>query len=183
MSNTHKHKTTHNKIKDYNDSTKLISCSIITELRPFQKSLEDMYLDNTVKGKIYWIFDSIGKTGKTEFIKYMNIKYKVPFSYGYKKVDIISIIFKNKNYILNNEHVAIIYDFGKNTNVDKISYSSIEQVSEGAISSSRFKNGCFIYNCPNIFILSNVLPNKNKITNSKWLIYTINNNLELIQIK
>lgn len=153
---------------------------IINELLPFQKSLESIALSKPDEGKIIWVFDEKGQTGKTQFLRYMNIKYGVPFAYGGKCADIINLAFNNKEYLETTECPTFLYNFGRETQNDKISYNSMEQLADGAIANTKFEAQCFVFNQPNIIILANCLPLMNKLTASRWIIKSINDNLELI---
>lgn len=153
---------------------------IINELRPFQKSLETIILNEVNEGKIHWVYDKVGQNGKTDFLRYMNVTHKVPFAYGGKCADIMNLIYNSKDYFLKSDKAAMIFNFGRDTDPNKISYKSLEQASDGAIFNSKFEAGCFVCNKPHIVVLSNCLPVLNKMTSSRWLIYSINENKELI---
>lgn len=154
--------------------------NVINKLRPFQESLKDYILNNIAEGKILWVYDPEGQLGKTEFLRYMYVNHKVPFSYGGKCADIINLVFNNKEYFMNASNGAIIYNFGRDTKPDKISYKSMEQISDGCISNTKFEAGCFVCNKINIVVLANCLPLTNKLTLSRWIVKTINENFELI---
>ena len=69
------------------------------DMRPFQKDLLKICLEKPDKRKIYWIYDEFGNAGKTQFLKYMNVKHGAVFSYGGKKTDIINLVYNNKKYL------------------------------------------------------------------------------------
>lgn len=153
---------------------------IITNLLPFQESIRKMACSEPIEGKIIWIYDERGQTGKTQFLRYMNIKYGVPFAYGGKCNDIINLAFNNKSYLESAEFPTFIYNFGRETQNDKISYNSMEQLADGAIANTKFEANCFVFNQPNVIVLANCLPLLHKLTVSRWIIKTINLNNELI---
>lgn len=152
---------------------------IIQNLRPFQKTLEDYILNNEACGKIMWVYDKVGQLGKTEFLRYMFVKHKIPFSYGGKCSDIINLIFNNKDYFLSSDKPAVIYNFGRDTDNMKISYKSMEQISDGCISNTKFEAGCFVCNKVNVLVLANCKPYLSALTGSRWLIKKIGDDLEL----
>jgi hypothetical protein len=157
-----------------------IKVMIIEKLLPFQKSLEDIIIGPVNNGKIIWVYDPIGQTGKTQFLRYLNVKYKIPFAYGGKCADIINLAFNNKKYLESINNPCFVYNFGRETQNDKISYNSMEQISDGAIANTKFEAGCFVFNQPHIIVLANCKPIISKLTKSRWIIKTINNNLELV---
>lgn len=158
-----------------------IEPDVITELRPFQQQILDIYNGPINKGKINWIYDPTGQLGKTEMLRYMFIHHKVPFSYGGKCADIINLVFNNKEQFCHTEKPTMIYNFGRETKPNEISYKSMEQVADGAISNTKFEAGCFIIpKKPHIFVFTNCLPLTEKLTKSRWIIYTIDEQFNLI---
>jgi hypothetical protein len=157
-----------------------VDIEVITELRPFQKSL-DIILDGPVnEKKIIWVYDPIGQLGKTEFLKYLFKKHNCPFSYGEKCSDIINLIFNNKKYYLNTNKGIAIFNFGREMDMKHVSVKALEQISDGAISNTKFETGCFIMNCPHVLILANSLPITSTMTKGRFIIKTISESNELI---
>lgn len=146
---------------------------IINELRPFQKELEELLLLKPSNRGIYWIYDKFGNAGKTQFLKYLHVKYGAIFSYGGKKNDIINLVYNNKDYMLNNKYKIMIYNFPRDIDNKCISYDSMEQIKDGCISNNKFEAGCFVCNSPHILVFANCLPIEGKMTADKWIIKTI----------
>ena len=143
------------------------------DLRPFQKELLDICLSKSDKRKIYWIYDKYGNAGKTQFLKYMFVKYGAIFSYGGKKADIINLVFNNKKYLLESKNKIMFYNFARDIDNKCISYESMEQIKDGAISNTKFECGCFVCNAPHIIVFANCTPCLAKLTADKWIIKTI----------
>lgn len=157
-----------------------VPVKIITELRPFQKQLIDIIEAPVDEGKIIWIYDEEGQMGKTQFLRYLNVKKGVPFTYGGKCADIVNLAFNNKEYLLSTDRAVMIYNFGRDTDNRKISYKSMEQISDGAISNTKFETGCFCCNPPHVIVLANCCPNFEALTKSRWKVKTIDKNLNLV---
>jgi len=156
-----------------------IPIEIIEKLKPFQVSLETILLGEVNKNKIIWVYDSIGQIGKTEMVRRWFHKYNVPFAYGGKCSDIVNLVYNNKKYFLSSNKCAMVYNFGRDTEPEKISYKSMETISDGAISNTKFEAGCFIMNKPHVFVFANCLPIMDKLTANRWIIKTVAND-ELI---
>jgi len=156
---------------------------IIEELRPFQKSLENMLLSDVDEGKIIWVYDPKGQLGKTEFLRYMYIKYSMPFTYGGKTSDIVNLVFNHKEYLLENDKAVMIYNFGRDTDPLHISYKSMEQISDGCISNTKFETGCFVCNKPHVLVLANCLPLEGKFSAGRLKLFSVNDELELVNFK
>lgn len=154
--------------------------NIISELRPFQKSLETIMTGKVDEGKIMWVYDEKGQIGKTDFLRYMYVTHKIPFAYGGKCSDIMNLVFNNKQQFLKTDRGGMIFNFGREMEMNKVSYKSLEQISDGAIYNSKFEAGCFVCNKPHVLVLSNSLPLMKKLTESRWKIFTVNEKLELI---
>lgn len=146
---------------------------IIAELRPFQKSICDIIEGPVNEGKVVWIYDEHGQLGKTEMLRYCFVKYKIPFSYGGKCADIINLVFNNKEYMLERERPCLFYNFGRATRPREISYKSMEQVSDGCISNTKFEAGCFVCNKPHVVVFANCLPVEEEMTKGRFIIKTI----------
>lgn len=154
------------------------------DLRPFQKELLEICLGKPDRRKIYWIYDEYGNAGKTQFLKYMFVKYGAIFSYGGKKSDIINLVFNNKKYLLESKNKIMFYNFARDIDNKHISYDSMEQIKDGCISNTKFEAGCFCCNSPHIIIFANCLPLMSKLTVDKWVIKTIDpNNYFLMDYK
>jgi hypothetical protein len=158
-----------------------VEVKTISELRPFQKSLKDILTGEVEEGAIHWVFDEKGQIGKTDFMRYMFTHHKVPFAYGGKCSDIMNLVFNNKEHFLNTNKGAMIFNFGRETEMDKVSYKALEQISDGAIYNSKFEAGCFVCNKPHVLVLANSMPITTKITASRWRFYTVNDKWELIK--
>jgi len=158
----------------------IVKVKVITELRPFQITLEEMLLGPVNEGKVIWVYDPTGQCGKTEFLRYMYIKHGMPFSYGGKASDIVNLVFNHKDYLMRDNRAVMIYNFGRDTDSEKISYKSMEQISDGCISNTKFETGCFVCNKPHVLVLANCLPKETALTSSRWMLKTINNEMELV---
>lgn len=154
---------------------------IIDELRPFQKSILNILDSNVNEGKVIWICDTQGQLGKTQLLRYLHVTKGCPFTYGGKANDIINLVFNNKDYLLDNDKAVMIYNLPRETDNEKISYKSMEQINDGAISNTKFETGCFVCNPPHVLVLANCMPLMEKMTKGRFIIYTISKELELIE--
>jgi len=156
-----------------------VDCLSIDQLRPFQRELLKMTKDSSLNGKITWIYDDVGQTGKTEFLRHYVLNHDGMFTYGGKCTDIINLVYNNKNKIIMNKNNCLIFNLGRDTDPRKVSYKAMEQVIDGCICNTKFEAGAFICNKINIIVLANCLPKFEKITKSRWIIKTVTANHEL----
>jgi len=174
------------KVRIFKSDNVIIPCDVvkvIKEFRPFQKELLDIILGPVNEGKIIWVYDEEGQLGKTEFLRYCNVEYGIPFTYGGKCADIVNLAFNNKKYLLNTNRACMLYNFGRETENDKISYKSMEQIADGAISNTKFETGCFVCNKPHVVVLANCMPLIEKMTKSRWIVKYITKDLKLGDIE
>lgn len=148
---------------------------LITNLKPFQLSIKQLLTGPVMPNKIHWVFDKQGQIGKTEMVRYMYVNHGVPFAYGGKSSDIMNLVFNNRPYFTSKNNAAMIFNFTRVTDPERISYSSLEQISDGAIVNTKFECGCFVCNKPHVMVFANCLPLFESITLSRWMVYTIIN--------
>jgi len=147
---------------------KKINVKIITELKPFQKQIEEILNGPVNHKKIIWIYDPIGQSGKTQMAKYLHVKYNCPVVSGGKLSDILNIAYKCRKYIECEKTPIFIYDFCSS----KISYNGLEQISDGMVSKA---GKCFVFNDPHVIVMSRFLPDMKTLPNYRWIIKEIHN--------
>ena len=150
---------------------------IISQLRPWQLTVERLCLEQPDERTINWIYDPDTCTGKTVFTKYMVVKHKAVFFTGGKKSDIAcQLALEEKAGRDLNNNMIIIFNFGFEE--DELDYKAFENLKDGLISSSKYKSAGLCFNCPHIWIMSNQLPNERIIRNriNVWKIWKIENN-------
>lgn len=152
------------------------------DLYPFQKSIIDILNGPVMKGHIHWICDLKGQNGKTELLRKLVVERNLKFTYGGKKADIINLVYNNQEYYLTTMNAAMVYNLGRSEDLTKVSYTSMEQISDGLISNTKYETGCFVMNHPHIIVLANGMPMIRSMTMSRWLVYSISEEKELIPI-
>jgi len=135
------------------------------------KIIDDKVDDRT----IHWIYDKDGNAGKTSLIKYL-IKHKnIICATGGGNKDIANMLFNiQENGRDLNEKTTFIFSFGRST--EGISYKAIESVKDGLITNTKYESGTLCFNNPHVIVMSNDLPDIDKLTHDRWQIYIIKNN-------
>jgi hypothetical protein len=59
-------------------------------------------------------------------------------------------------------------------------YSAIETIKDGYAYDDRYKFKEKVFDCPNIWIFSNILPNSKLLSSDRWRIWEVDNNKVLI---
>ena len=126
--------------------------------------------------KVFWVHDVKGNTGKSWFQNYVEAYY------GYQRVFRCDLRIKHKDIcnILRKRGLSTINIFmfndARSTEGDGYvnCYRILEDIKDGAITSSKYDNDIIKVNTPNIVIVfSNVRPNKEKLSKDRWMIIDI----------
>lgn len=144
----------------------------ITELMPWQQSIiEDSKIWNT--RNINVIYCPEGNQGKSTLIGYMSVHglgCKVPFCNDYK--DIMRMIYgmeTSKCYMI---------DMPRAINKERLYqlYGAIEEIKGGYAYDDRYSFKTKWFDCPNIYVFTNELPDLGLLSKDRWIIWTIRNN-------
>lgn len=137
----------------------------VMEILETQQPLEDPH-----DRRINWIFDPIGKNGKSALIKYI-IK-----TLGPKKANLIAstamerVIYAMKQ---NNNCKVVLIDLPRDYPMDKFNYASLEIIKDGMGFNTLYHPGQVFWQVPHVIVFSNVWPNEQKLTHDRWNIIQI----------
>lgn len=145
------------------------------KLRPWQIKVFNIIEEQHSERKIVWVYDVKGNTGKSWFQNYVEAYY------GYQRVFRCDLRIKHKDIcnILRKRGLSTINIFMFNDarpagEGDVNCYRILEDIKDGAITSSKYDNDIIKVNTPNIVIVfSNVRPNKDKLSKDRWMIIDI----------
>jgi hypothetical protein len=139
---------------------------VITELYPWQKEIESIYLTEPDTRSIYWFWEPKGNIGKSAFVKYMIVKYKALYCDGGKKSDLMNLVF-NSNM---DECKCVIWDLPRSTK-GNISYATLECVKNGMVCNTKYETGMKVFNPPHIFVFANFPPDDvSQLSSDRWKI-------------
>lgn len=149
------------------------------ELRPFQKSIMELCKLYTERG-VNIIYEPNGNKGKTRLVRYCmchgNAK-KLPYCKEYR--DVMRMAFDvgvYKNYFFDMPRALPkkqLEDF----------FAGIEELKSGYAFDERNHFKDRLFDPPNIFIFTNILPDQTLLSKDMWKIWTINDNYELVEYK
>lgn len=139
---------------------------IITDLYPWQKEIEKVYLSEPDDRSIHWYWESNGNIGKSAFVKYMVVKHGCLFCDGGKKADLMNLVFNNDM----NTCRGIIWDLPRSTK-GNISYATLEAVKNGLICNTKYETGVKVFNSPHVIVFANFPPDdENQLSADRWKI-------------
>lgn len=146
-----------------------VELKLITPDRHYQKMIIHIIESVPDERTVFWFYDRLGNTGKTQFTKYLLTKYKIVYLSKGKYSDICHLMMNEDMNIKN----AVIIDLPRN-NGNKVSYDAIEAIKGGMICSTKYEGGFKIFNSPHVIIFSNELPETNKLSEDRWRVFDIN---------
>lgn len=148
---------------------------IISELRPWQKEIENNILSNNWDDrKINWYWEPNGNTGKTALAKYICVKYKHlnPIYLCGKAADIKCAVAK----MISMKRIPKICIFGFVRSMEQfISYQAIEEVKDGLFFSGKYESAQCNFNSPMIYCFSNFEPIIGALSPDRWNLVRITN--------
>ena len=142
---------------------------IISELRPYQKVIESIFMEEPDDRTVYWFWEPEGNVGKSAFCKYMCVKYGVLFCNGGKVGDLVNLVFNADM----DTSKAVIWDIPRASKAG-ISYAAVEQIKNGLICNTKYETGNKVFNAPHIFIFANFPPQEREnLSADRWCVYKI----------
>lgn len=119
---------------------------------------------------MYWIYDPIGKNGKTKFCKYVVHKENgVGLGYG-NSTDVLNLVSKfvgRSIYIWNLTR-------SKPANLSELDlYSAMESVKDGFFINLKYETKQVLMNPPHVVVVANHIPKTCHISMDRWEIYQI----------
>lgn len=147
---------------------------LIQELRPWQADVERIATneDNADDRTIYWIYDPVGKNGKSQLAKRLVALYEALYITTGKKADIMNMAF---NYTEQNYLSCVVLDLPRNTRPQDVDYSALENLIDGMICNTKYETGMRVINSPCIWVFSNMEPEWDKMTDDRFKVFTIEN--------
>ena len=122
---------------------------------------------------IIWYYDPIGNTGKSYLCKYL-VNYFPEHYYVARQVGNsyhFSTVISNALSSRWTGH-CLFLDIPRSTDITSI-YSSIEEVKDGVITSLKYNGATTIFDNSHVVILSNFLPDTEKMSADRWRIYEL----------
>lgn len=148
----------------------------MVSLYPFQKSIIEK---STVwdKRHINWVYQPVGNVGKSSLCSYMRahkLGRPIPPLNDYK--DVMRMVYDVPT------DRCYLFDMPKALKKDKLRQliAAIETIKDGYAFDDRYGFKEKIFDCPNIWVFSNRIPDLSTMSYDRWLIWTIKNK-ELIK--
>ncbi len=129
-----------------------------------EKVVEDVAIKCTDNRKINWLYDSKGNAGKSYLTKYL-MRVENALVVEGKKTDIFHQIAKRQE---DNIAVPLVIIDVPRASFNNISYSAIECIKNGFISSGKYEGGQYTFKSPHVYVFANSMPDKGKFSEDRW---------------
>lgn len=139
---------------------------LINPIFSWEIQILEMIADDPDDRSIYWVWDAVGKQGKTQFAKYLCAKHNGLFVSG-KSADMKYAVAQWCAKHNGNGPKIIVINVPR-SHMDYISYEGIESVKDGIFFSGKYESEMCIYNSPWIFVFANELPNFDQMSMDRW---------------
>lgn len=138
----------------------------------WQKELIEIIENKPDSRSIYWIYDTVGNSGKTTFCKHLCLTKKKCLYVSGKCENIKYAIasFEESNGYYPN---LILFDFVR-SNEEKLSYEAIEAVKNGIFFVGKYESKQVVFDNPHVIIFANFKPELHKLSLDRWHIRNIN---------
>lgn len=137
---------------------------LITNLYPWQQEIYDVIKIECMDDRtINWYWDSKGKIGKTQFVKYCCFHIKAIMITKGKTSDLVNAIF---NADMDETNVVFIDIPRSGGNI--VNYDALESIKNGIISNTKFETGMKLFNSPHVIVFANEPPDLTELSADRW---------------
>jgi len=164
----------------YNQKGFMIPADLLEErknmtLKPWQAQILNRIEESTNKRRdIFWVYDPIGNTGKTELCDHVEAKYTgeclIVAATGSLR-DIADVI---RNWMeLGNVPKYVFIDLPRTYEDRDSIYTILESVKNGRLTATKYKGANVNFRSPHVCVFSNFKPDVSKCSRDRWKLYEI----------
>jgi len=139
--------------------------------RPWQQKLFDMLQEKPNDRDVNWVFDPVGKMGKSKFLKHMIANYPgkvAAFSRLGGEKDSATVLLGHLDKHDNMD--TIIIDLPRSSEDHQI-YGSIEAFKNGLMTATKYEGKTFFFEDVHLWIFANYLPIFESLSEDRWKIW------------
>ncbi len=138
---------------------------------PWQKHVID-YVEGTPKPReIMWLWEPVGKTGKTWLARYLLVRYQAILGDGQRKDVFHQVVSWMEEH--EKDPTVVILDIPR-TRMQYFQYATLEALKDGIGHSGKYESCVFVFeNCPHVIVFSNEPPEESKLSADRWNIVSI----------
>lgn len=136
------------------------------EFLPWQKDVLAIINTKPDKRKVYWIYETEGNTGKSQFTRSLVCLDKALVCQGGKCADLINFVYMQDM----DKYNTVIWDLPR-SNRGKVSCDAVEIVKNGMCMNTKFETGMKVFNQPHVIIFANCMPKNPEDFSKDRMIY------------
>jgi len=157
-----------------NNKEKLILLTDRFPLKNWQNEIINLIKSEPQYRTIHWFYEPVGQVGKSAMCKLLCAEYKSIILNGGKRNDMINHVFNYFENDLLNSNTPIIVDIPR-AQKNIISYTLLEEISNGLIVNCKYETGQALFNAGHIIVFSNDPPMCHTLSHDRLKIYEIDN--------
>jgi len=139
---------------------------------PWQLSVIELIQSVPDKRSVWWFYDPIGATGKTQLARYLineNLAHVVKqVGNGNSFATIISNALDSG---WNGR--AIVFDIPRSFEARDALYECLETCADGMVTTTKYSGKTVVFNQPHVIVLANYLPERKKMSADRWRVHQI----------
>lgn len=139
------------------------------QLYQWQKEVMDIIANEPDDRTIHWYWDAGGRTGKTQFCKYLAVHHDA-IILGGRAQDMFYAICQLVQK--GTPPRIIVFDIPR-ARRNYVSYEGLEKVKDGIFFSPKYESGQVIFDSPHIFVFANFEPERDLLSEDRWQVIDI----------
>lgn len=148
------------------------------EWRPWQQKIIDMIEQEPDDRSIVWIHDKKGACGKSLLTRWLKANNKAEFiKYMSRTTDFMSNIAASLQRGWDGR--CLVCDLPRDAEKKNL-YEPIESFKDGMIQTSKYIGQSTLIPTPHVIVMANFPPDRAKLTQDRWRIYTISEDFDLL---
>lgn len=153
------------------------------EFFSWQKTMWEIICKKPDNRSVMWLFDKKGNSGKTVFAKWCCLKHpdKCIMMNNVGRISDFSMNLQNfqeKGWRGDVCFLNLSRSYSDRTNI----YEACEIIKDGYITCTKYQGGCTWLPAMHVIVMSNFLPQTDKLSEDRWRFFTINEERELIRV-
>ena len=142
--------------------------------RPFQRELISIALSKGDRRHIYWIYESVGNTGKTMLAEYLHIYYGAIVTGG--AATDMKYAVKRWQEIAGHYPMIILVDVARSDRFTEAGAKALESIKNAFFFSGKYESGmAHDVKKPHVMVFSNRAPNRANFSGDRWKVAEIVN--------
>lgn len=136
------------------------------QLYDWEKDIIQLLSREPDERKIYWYWSHEGGIGKTQFCKYLTVRFEAICLHG-KGSDCRNGIVQ---YLDKHGYTpeVVLFPIPRSHSADYVSYEALENIKDMYFYSGKFEGGMVCGNAPHLFVFANSPPTYDKMSKDRW---------------